>query len=419
MPIEPTTSDGVPRVVRRRLLQGAAAGALLAAAGALRAQDDPVRIGVPTALDQPEGRDTVDAVQMAVAEINGAGGLLGRQLEVEAADETLDPRDGVAAIESLTGERKVDVLVGGYTSGVTLAQLHRVAAARTVFLSCGGASPAITQRVLEDYDRFKYVFRVHPLNAAHQARALVEFIAGFLVAEMRYTRIALVGENDRWVESLMPVLARNAAAVGAEVRLSEIVARETTDFSPLLARIQGSGAHFVFTLFAHAASDRFVQQWADSGVTALIGGIDARATRPEFFASVQGDAAGQIVAGFAVRAPVTPRTVPFWDAFVAKTGRPGPAPAAMGAYDAVHVFAEAVRRAATLESDALIQALRQTDHAGVTGRIQFDERHDVKAGAGLTNLLFSQWQESGERVVLWPQELRSGKPFVPPLRRRS
>ena len=260
---------------------------------------------------------------------------------------------------------------------------------------------------------------MHPLNAAHQARALVEFIAGFLVAEMRYTRIALVGENDRWVESLMPVLARNAAAVGAEVRLSEIVERETTDFLPLLAKIQGSGAHFVFTLFAHVASERFVQQWAGSGVTALIGGIDARASRPEFFASVQGDAAGQIVAGFAVRAPVTPRTVPFWDAFVTKTGRPGPAPAAMGAYDAVHVYAEAVRRAATLEADALIQALRQTDYAGVTGRIQFDERHDVKAGAGLTNLLFSQWQESGERVVLWPQELRSGKPFVPPLRRRS
>src|SRR5690606_33351091 len=142
--------------------------------------------------------------------------------------------------------------------------------------------------VLEDYDRFKYVFRVHPLNAAHQARALVEFIAGFLVAEMRYTRIALVGENDRWVESLMPVLARNAAAVGAEVRLSEIVERETTDFLPLLAKIQGSGAHFVFTLFAHVASERFVQQWAGSGVTALIGGIDARASRPEFFASVQG-----------------------------------------------------------------------------------------------------------------------------------
>lgn len=418
MPKEHTASNRQPNVVRRRMLRGAAAGAVLAAARPLRAQEDTVRIGVPTALEQPDGRDTVDAVQMAVTQINEEGGLLGRQLEVRAQDETLDPRNGVAAIDTLLGE-KVDVLIGGYTSGVTLAQLHRIATARTVFLSCGGASPAITQRVLEDYDRFKYVFRVHPLNAAHQARALVEFIAGFLVGEMHYARIAIVGEDDKWVAQLMPVLARNASAVGAEVRLTEIVARETTDFSALLEKIQSSGAHFVLTLFAQIDSERFVRQWAGSGVTALIGGIDARAARPQFFASVQGDAAGQIVAGFAVRAPVTPHTVPFWDAFVARTSRPGPAPAAMGAYDAVHVYAEAVRRAATLEADALVEALKQTDHVGVTGRIQFDDGHDVKAGAGLANLLFSQWQDSGERVVLWPRELRTGKPFVPPLRKRD
>jgi len=411
------TTRSSPAFTRRRLLQGAAAGAALAAVAPLRAQDEPIRIGVPTALSEPDGRDTVDAVQMAIAAINAEGGLLGRQLEAKVGDETRDPQVGAALIDALTADAKVDVLIGGHTSGVTLAQLERVAGARTVFLSCGGASPAITQHVLKDPVRYKHLFRVHPLNAAHQARALVEFIAGFLVGEMHYTRIALVGEAAPWVSALMPILARNAAAVGAEVRLTDIVARETTDFAPLLAKIQSSGAHFVLTLFAQIASDRFVRQWAASGVTALIGGIDARSTRPDFFAGVQGDALGQIVAGFAVRAPVTPRTVPFWDAFVARTGRLGPAHAAMGAYDAVHVYAEAVRRAGSVEADAVAEALMATDHLGVTGRIRFDEGHDVKAGPGLVNLLFSQWQERGERALLWPRELRSGKPFVPPLRR--
>jgi len=407
------------RLSRRRLLRAAAAGAALAAAAPLRAQLPPIRIGVPTPLNEPEGRDTVDAVQMAVAELNAQGGLLGRPLEVKVGDETRDPKVGAAVIDALTGDAEADVLIGGHTSGVTLAQLDRIAAARRVFLSCGGASPAITQQVLRDYERFKYVFRVHPANAAHQARALVEFIGGFLVGEMRYTRIALVGEDDSWVRNLMPILARNATAVGAEVRLTEIVDTATQDFSPLLTKIQGSRAHFVLTLFAQIASDRFVRQWAAGGVAALIGGIDARASRPEFFGAVQGDALGQIVAGFAVRAPITPRTVPFWDAFAARTGRAGPAHVAMGAYDAVHLYAEAVRRAGTLEADPLIEALKQTDHLGVTGRIQFDEGHDVKVGPGLANLLFSQWQEKGERVVLWPRELRGGTPFVPPLRRQS
>ncbi len=354
---------------------------------------------------------------MAIAEINAQGGLLGRQLEVKVGDETRDPAVGAAVAEALIGDERVNALIGGHTSGVTLAQLHSVAEARTVFLSCGGASPAIAQQVLKDYARYKYVFRVHPVNAAHQARALVEFIAGFLVGEMRYTRIALVGEDDKWVVDLMPILARNAAAVGSEVRLTETIARGTTDFSPLLDKVRASGAHFVFTLFAQIGSDRFVKQWAASGVTALIGGIDARSTRPDFFSAVQGDALGQIVAGFAVRAPVTTRTVPFWDAFVARTGRLGPAHIAMGAYDAVHVYADAVRRAGTVHADSVVEALTATDHLGVTGRIQFDEGNDVKAGPGRANLLFSQWQANGERAILWPRELRSGMPFVPPLRR--
>lgn len=405
-------------VTRRRLLKGVLAGVTLSAAVPLRAQAAPIKVGVPTALNDPDGRDTVDAVQMAIGEINAQGGLLGRQLEIQVGDETRDPQVGVAVIRALTAEAKVDVLIGGHTSGVTLAQLAEVAAARTLFLSCGGASPAITQQVLKDQERFKYIFRVHPVNAAHQARALVEFIAGFVVDEMRYSRLAIIGEDAQWVKDLLPILSRNAAAVGAEVRLTEVIERGTIDFTAVLAKIQSSGAHFVLTLFAQIASDQFVRQWAHSGVPALIGGIDARSTRPEFFAGVQGDALGQIVAGFAVRAPVTPRTVPFWDAFVARTGRAAPSHVAMGAYDAVHLYADAVRRAGTLEADALVEALKKTDHLGVTGRLQFDEAHDLRVGPGLANLLFSQWQVNGERVVLWPRELRNGDPFVPPLRRQ-
>ena len=179
------TSTSLISPLRRRLLAGAAAGASLAAAAPLRAQPQPIRVGVPTALNTAAGRDTVDAVQMAIDEINVQGGLLGRQLEAAVADETLDPAAGAAVIRTLTTETKVDVLIGGHTSGITLAQLPEVADAAIPYLSIGGASPAITQRVLEDYERFKYVFRVHPINAGHQARALMEFIAGFVVGEMR------------------------------------------------------------------------------------------------------------------------------------------------------------------------------------------------------------------------------------------
>src|SRR6266508_1660282 len=111
----------------------------------------PIRIGVPAAIQVQVGRDTQDAAQMAVDEINAKGGLLGRKLETVVADETEQPEAGVNAIKKLTADEKVDVLVGGYTSGVTLAQLPHISAAKTIYIGIGAASPAITPKVEPRY----------------------------------------------------------------------------------------------------------------------------------------------------------------------------------------------------------------------------------------------------------------------------
>ena len=110
------------------------------------------------------GRDTIASMQMAVDEINAKGGVIGRKLELVVVDESDSPETGIDAIEKLTGEEQVDVLIGGYTSGVTLAQLPHIAEAKTIYLGVGAASPSITVRVKEDYDTYKYVFRVSPLK---------------------------------------------------------------------------------------------------------------------------------------------------------------------------------------------------------------------------------------------------------------
>ena len=82
----------------------------------------PIRIGVPTSVQLQVGRDTLTAIKMAVDEVNKKGGVLGRKLEFVSADETENPETGISAIRKLVADEKVDVLIGGYTSGVTLAQ---------------------------------------------------------------------------------------------------------------------------------------------------------------------------------------------------------------------------------------------------------------------------------------------------------
>ena len=136
---------------------------LVLTAGTASAQaDKPIRIGISTAVALQVGRDTQDCVKMAIDDINAKGGVLGRKLEMVVADETENPETGISAIKKLTGDEKVDVLMGGYTSGVTLAQLPHISAAKTIYMGVGAASPAITAKVKQDYENYKYVFRVSP-----------------------------------------------------------------------------------------------------------------------------------------------------------------------------------------------------------------------------------------------------------------
>jgi branched-chain amino acid transport system substrate-binding protein len=407
--------------MRRSLAGFAAVGAALAlimtSAQPAAAQDKPIRIGVNTAIQLQVGRDAIDAVRMAVAEINEQGGLLGRKLEVIVADEgeaaSEGPKVGIAAVNKLTGDDGVNVLIGGYDSGVTLGELPHIARAKTIFLGIGSASPAIQQKVKDDYEHYKYIFRVNPINSAKQSNALLDFIGGKLKGDLGLKKIAILGENAKWVQDMVPAIKKGAEAAGLEVPIAEFFDVQTADFSPIFAKIKDSGAQYLVLIISHGASDVFVKQWFDAKVPVPFGGIDVKGMDANFFKRVDGKSIAEVSANFVVRAPLTPTTVAWWDKFVKLYDRP-PVYTAPGAYDAVHIYAAAVKQAGGVETDKVIKALEGTDYVGVRGRVQFDATHEVKDGPGFVNLLFVQWQSNGERVVVWPKELATGKMINPP-----
>jgi branched-chain amino acid transport system substrate-binding protein len=396
---------------------GTVAAMAVLASLAASAQEKPIRIGVNTAIQLQVGRDAIDAVRMAVAEINEQGGVLGSKLEVIVADEgeaaTEGPKVGIAAVNKLTGDDRVNVLIGGYDSGVTLGELPHIARAKTIFLGIGSASPAIQQKVKDDYEHYKYIFRVNPINSAKQANALIDFVRGKLKGELHLGRIAILGENAKWVQDMVPLIRKGAESAGLEVPISEFFDVQTADFSPIFAKVKDSGAQYLLLIISHGASDVFVKQWYDAKLPVPIGGIDVKSMDANFFERVGGKAIAEVSANFVVRAPLTPSTVAWWDKFVKLYNRP-PVYTGPGAYDAVYIYAEAVKRAGTSDTDKVIKELEKTDYVGVRGRVQFDETHDVKDGAGFVNYLFVQWQDKGERIVVWPKELATGNMINPP-----
>ena len=400
---------------RFAFMTGAMCASLGLAAPLAQAQNKPIRIGVPTAIQLQVGRDTQDAVKMAIEDLNAKGGVLGRQLEMVVADETENPETGISAIKKLTGDEKVDVLIGGYTSGVTLAQLPHISAAKTIYLNVGSASPSTNAKVKTDYEHYKYIFRVGPINAAHQAREMTGFVSGFVGADLGLKKIAIVGENAKWVQDLVPILKKGATAAGADVRATEFFDAQTSDFSPMFSKIKDSGAEFLIVILSHASSDIFAKQWYNTRFPMPYGGIDVKSMDGDFCERIDGKAVGETSANFAVNAPLTPKTVPFFEEFRKRTNR-SPVYTAFGGNDSVYIYAEAVKRAGSTDTDKVIKELEKTSYVGIPGTIEFDDTHDVKVGTADykgPNLLFAQWREGCKREVVYPKERRTAE-FVWP-----
>ncbi|HET7410472.1 MAG TPA: ABC transporter substrate-binding protein, partial [Paracoccaceae bacterium] len=110
--------------------------------------------------------------------------------------------------------------------------------------------------------------------------------------------------------------------------------------------------------------------------------------------------------------PITEKTIPFAENFKERYGN-YPSYAGYTTYDEVYIIADAIERAGTTEPDALVEALEKTDYTGTIGQIQFygkDDRftHGIKFGEGGVQGLLLQYQD-GEQVVIWPEDLATGK----------
>ncbi len=242
---------------------------------------------------------------------------------------------------------------------------------------------------------------------------MTTFISEFLGKELGLKKIAIVGENAKWVQDLVPILKKGAIEAGADVTFTELFDTQTSDFSPLFSKARDSGAQFLTVILSHASSDIFAKQWHDSQFPMPYGGIDVKSMDGDFCERIGGKSVSQIAANFAVRAPLTPKTIPFFDEFKKRTNRV-PVYTALGANDAVYMYAEAVAKAGSTEADAVIKALEPASYIGIAGQMEFDENHDVKAGGKHPNLLFAQWRPDCSREVVFPTALRTAEPISPP-----
>jgi branched-chain amino acid transport system substrate-binding protein len=371
------------------------------------AQSAPIKIGVLGPFKLTPGRDIQEAATLAVEEINAAGGVLGRKLELIFAETEQNPEKGKTAAERLLFVDKVDAIIGEHRSEVSLAVQPIIVENKKIFLSTGTASPLLSDRVVKEYDKYKYYFRTF-LNSNQMAEHMIKQLSEMMAAHSM-SKVAVVAETAVWVE---PIVDRLKKQLGPKVVAVERVSTNAKDLSVELSRVQGAGAQIVFSILAADAGLPFARQWADRQIPALVTGYTVMAQSDRFWEQTEGRAQSFMTWKHGVRAPISPKTVPYWDRFAKKFGHIPGAYTNFATYDGVYILVDAIKRAGGLDSDALVKALEATDYVGVSGRVKFAKNHDPEAGPEFVPFTYIQWNK-GDMVTVWPPAMKTGE-FVFP-----
>jgi len=399
---------------RRTLLPLASAAIVFALAAVPAQAADPIRIGVIAEAASVAGAAIPNAANLAAAEINAAGGVNGRSIEIVAYDNKSSAADSVRAFQRAVQQDHVSAVIASYISEVVLALEPWAGRLKTPMITPGAASDLITHRVHDDYDHLKYVF--HGYLASTQISDAVCDAARDLLLPLKVKTVVVMSEDAAWTipldDEYLKCLPKIGVTVIDHIRLSP----DTTDFTPVFNKIEDEKPDVIVTGISHIGVQPTVQ-WAEQHVPIPMFGVSSQATTSTFWKDTNGAANGVVFNMFsAPDVAVTPKTIPFAEAYQKKYGVT-PSYAGYTAYDDVYILAEAFKKADGTDPDKVVAAMEQTDWVGTIGRIQYLGRdspftHGMKIGAGFISGLMVEWKD-GKQVTVWPKDVAVGAMTFP------
>ena len=336
------------RPTRRGLIKGVGATALLAGVGMpaiSRAQADVIRIGhlTPrTGFLGPLGEFAVMAVDLAVEEINAAGGVLGRKLEA-LKEDSVNPQTASTKAERMVERDKVVAIVGERSSASCLTIAQVAGRTKTLFINTGGNSDALRGK-----DCKKFMFHIESQNSMYVktcGRSLMQ--QGLIKGKKIYSLTA----DYAFGHDLTSVAKRFYAQNQGTLVSDDLVPTDATDFSSYLLKIRNAKPDVVISNLAGNQITNFLKQYSEFGLTFPVAGFG--------FDTALAWAAGKD--NFAGTWPVvwhhlidTPKSKAFVAAFSKKYGKP-PENQAWGDYMMMKILAQSIAETKSTDSVKLME----------------------------------------------------------------
>jgi branched-chain amino acid transport system substrate-binding protein len=386
------------------------AGLIAGVVGCGGGEAKEIKIGVIGPMQFQMGKHHWMGATLAADEINAAGGVkVGddyytiKLVQVDS-NELVNPADAASAAERAITVDKVDFLVGTIRSEGALAVQEVAMDYQKIFLVCGSSETKLSKNVTDNYDRYKYWFRVTPVNNNYLGQLnflLVGMVAQKIGAQLHMApKLAILAEKASWTEAIIAAAQAVLPPKGIQVVGVWQPSDKATDVTAELQAIKDSGANMIMTALSGTVGIPYARAWEELEIPAASVGINVMAQSDKFFQNTGGFGNYETTLNtYARGVEFTDKTAPFMDAFIEEMGETPTYNA--GTYDALYILKEAIERASSLDQDEIVVELEKTDYDGTAGHFAFDGSHDVKWGPGYVTAVGVQWQD-GELKGVWP-----------------
>ncbi|MCC7271814.1 MAG: ABC transporter substrate-binding protein [Alphaproteobacteria bacterium] len=352
-----------------------------ALAASTAAAQEPIRIGLSTPLSGTAanlGEHDKWGAELAVEEINAAGGLLGRKVVLLPQDNRCNPAESVKAAGKLINEDKVVALLGAMCSSSTLATMPIVQRERIPFVVAISTASKITEQ--SGAGGNVWTFKTNPTDSG-LSKALLEFLA----RDRKMKRVAVVAEDTDYGRGGADAMRAAGKEHGIEITTADFFPQGTPDFTTLLTKLRAQRPDAIAIYALGADQINWFRQYVGFGMRVpMTGRVNNEEINKQFIG--QGAVNGTTSVfpydwrvdtaankAFAEKYRAKHKVAPFYQSFYS--------------YEATQILADAIRRAGSTDAEAIRTALRATRYASALGAtIAFDANNQAHNFAVITEI---------------------------------
>ncbi len=379
---------------------------------------DEIRIGVIGPMHFVYGKEQWNGAQLAAEEINESGGILvdGKKRKIklfkEDSAEMFSVAAAATAMEKLILRDKCQFVMGGMTSEASLAMQDVAMDHKTIFFSTGPASVELTNRVAENYNRYKYYFRSAPFNSNDLLRGVIHQLRSVSVVMRRQMpisqlKVALLIEKALWADPMVEKLEAVLPKMGMEVTGVWRPGMVSKDLTAELKAIEATGCQIILTILNGPVGITLGRQYGELQIPAVVMGVISQAGTLRFFEATQGKGDYIMTSTlYTEDLEINDLTRSFVEGYVERF-KDVPQYTALTHSAIKYLIKPALEKVGKYDPDKIVSFIESQTIKFPGGVMAFikDEMgrptHDTKWGPNYATGIAAQWQE-GRLVPVWP-----------------